>query len=112
MPPGARSGLTLTEWAQWAWQGGYKGTGHLMRSGFQPINYQCPESCRTSTNLGLGSGVFDCQDFRLMGWGSGHPGGAVLVFADCSGRFITDSIAPLTLTAMSTRDKAEAIVGE
>lgn len=97
-----RSGLLIHQWSLWGWTGGFKGTGHVTRSGFQPINSQCPPSCQ-------GTSGYTCQDNRLMGWGSGHPGGAVFVFGDGSARFMSDSVASITLLAFSTRDKGEVL---
>ncbi len=97
-----RSGLLIRQWSLWGWSGGFKGTGHITRSSFQPINYQVPSSCQ-------GSSSYFCQDIRLMGWGSGHPGGAMLSFADGSTRFIDESIATITLAALSTRDEGEVV---
>ena len=54
-------------------------------------------------------GPMCCQDDRIKTWGSGHPGGAVLVMADASTTFVTDSINPLVMAAISTRNKADAI---
>jgi len=50
-----------------------------------------------------------CQDYRLRTWGSGHPGGAVFVFSDASTTFISDSINPTTLAAISTRNSGDTI---
>jgi len=97
-----RSGLLIHEWSLWGWTGGFKGTGHLTRSSNQPINSQTPAYCQ-------GSSSWMCQDNRLMGWGSGHPGGAMFVFADCSTRFIEESIATISLAALSTRDNGEIL---
>ncbi len=97
------SGLKIGEWCLWGWTGGKKGTGQVMRSaGFDKvaINQQ---------SAGCVGSAACCQDYRLRTWGSGHPGGAVFVLADASATFITDSINPTTLTAISTRNKAEAI---
>ena len=69
---GSRSGLLIHQWSLWGWTGGFKGTGHVTRSGgylsHLIINRQCPGSCANSSN-------YTCQDERLMTWGSGHPGG-------------------------------------
>ncbi len=94
-----RSGLTLPQWNLWGFTGGYKMVGHVGRSGgTMPINYK--------VNPAVCSG-FQCQDEKLRSWGSGHPGGAVFVYADASTRFINDSIAQITLAALSTRNKGE-----
>lgn len=94
--PYHRSNLLIHQWSLWSWSGGFKGTAHLTRSSNQPINYQTPSYCR-------GASGFSCQDNRLMGWGSGHSGGAMFSFADGSTRFLNESIATLTLAAISTR---------
>lgn len=100
-----RNGLKIHQWALWGWMGNYSGTAHVTRSAsdFKVINRQCPASCRTS------SGGYQCTDDRLQTWGSGHPGGANFVLADGSTRFITDSIAPDLLVALSTRNGAETV---
>ncbi len=98
-----RSGLLIHEWGLWGWCGGFKGTGHVTRSSFQPINSQVPQSCEGE------SGSYACQDNRLMAWGSGHPGGAVFVFADRSTRFINESVSSITLQAWSTRAGKEVV---
>jgi prepilin-type N-terminal cleavage/methylation domain-containing protein/prepilin-type processing-associated H-X9-DG protein len=105
MPSSNRSGLLIYQWALWGYTGGFKATGHLTRSGFRPINSQAPPSCQ-------GSSGYDCQDNRLMSWGSGHPGGANFVMGDGSARFITENIASINLLALSTRSKSEAVPPE
>ena len=86
------SGLKIGEWCLWGWTGGNKGTGQVMRSAGwdKPAINQMSAGCVLAPDC--------CQDARLKMWGSGHPGGAVLVFADCSTTFITDSINPTVLT--------------
>jgi hypothetical protein len=101
------SQLKIGEWCLWGWTGGKKGTAQVLRSagGDPPMGLN--QSFATCT--GSGKSVTCCQDDRLKTWGSGHPGGAVLVFADCSTTFIADSINPAVLTAISTRNKGENI---
>jgi hypothetical protein len=101
-----RSDLLIHEWSQWGWTGGVKGTGHVLRSSAQPINFMIPTSCVTSGSF------TECQDKRLMAWGSGHPGGAVFVFGDGSARFVSEDISDITLAALSTRDGAEVTANE
>jgi prepilin-type N-terminal cleavage/methylation domain-containing protein/prepilin-type processing-associated H-X9-DG protein len=95
-----QSGLLIHQWALWGWTGGFKGTGHVTRSGgyTQAINRQSA-TCTLSATC--------CQDERLRTWGSGHPGGANFVMADASTQFITDSVNPTTLAAISTRNGSE-----
>jgi hypothetical protein len=97
------SGLKIGEWCLWGWTGGRKGTGQVLRSygGGQVSLNQKSEGCVR--------GPMCCQDDRIKTWGSGHPGGAVLVMADASTTFVTDSINPLVMAAISTRNKADAI---
>jgi prepilin-type N-terminal cleavage/methylation domain-containing protein len=108
MPSGVRHDLLIHEFSLWGWTGGFRGTAHVTRSSgdyLQVINRQTPESCR-------GAGDYTCQDERLMTWGSGHPGGANFVLADSSSRFITDSISPALLVALSTRNGQETVSDE
>jgi hypothetical protein len=105
MPANSRHNALIHEFSFWGWTGGFRGTAHVTRSSgdhLQVINRQCPESCRTA-------GDYVCQDERLMTWGSGHPGGANFVLADSSSRFITDSISPAMLVALSTRNGQETV---
>jgi prepilin-type processing-associated H-X9-DG protein len=104
------SGLLIHQWAFWGWTGGFKGTAAVTRSSgdnLQVINRQTPPDCPKAP-------AYQCQDDRLMTWGSGHPGGVNVVFGDGSSRFLTDSIAGDTLKAISTRagqeTAAESIV--
>ncbi len=97
-----RNGLLIHQWSLWGWTGGYKGNAHLTRSSFQPINTVVPPSCQGASN-------YDCQDDRLMGWGSGHPGGATIGLADGSTRFVSDSISTIALAAYGTRDGGEIV---
>jgi prepilin-type N-terminal cleavage/methylation domain-containing protein/prepilin-type processing-associated H-X9-DG protein len=102
------SGLLIHQWAFWGWTGGFKGNGAVLRSSGDSnqvvgvINRQTPPDCPKSPQ-------YQCQDDRLMTWGSGHPGGANFVFADGSSKFITESIAPDTLRAISTRAGSETV---
>ena len=92
-----QSGLKIHQWSLWGWTGGFKGTGHVTRSGgiTQAINRQSA-TCTLEPTC--------CQDERLRTWGSGHPGGGNFVMADASTQFISDSISPTTLAAISTRN--------
>lgn len=100
MPASNRSGLLISQWGMWGFVGGVKATGHVMRSGFTPINHSVPPSC-------VGSTGFGCQDTRLQGWGSAHPGGANLGFADGSVAFQNEDTSAIALQRLSTRDGGE-----
>lgn len=105
MPATYRHQALIHEFSFWGWTGGFRGTAHVTRSSgdyLQVINRQCPESCRNASD-------YRCQDERMMTWGSGHPGGANFVLADGSSRFITESITPAMLVALSTRAGGETV---
>jgi prepilin-type processing-associated H-X9-DG protein len=102
IPSANRSGLLMHQWALWGWTGGFKVTGHVLRSSGEPINFGA-DDCGT-----IASG-YECQDRRLNAWGSGHPGGANLVFCDSSVRFVREDIATLTLAAWHTRAGGETV---
>jgi prepilin-type N-terminal cleavage/methylation domain-containing protein/prepilin-type processing-associated H-X9-DG protein len=101
IPEGQRSGLLLRQWSAWAFTGGFKVTGHVLRSAAVRINYGVNE-CTT------GSG-YSCQDQRLNAWGSGHPGGANFVFCDGSSRFVSETVSTITLGGWSTRAGDEIV---
>jgi prepilin-type N-terminal cleavage/methylation domain-containing protein len=111
MPSPNRNDLLIHQWALWGWMGGYLGTGHATRSAgekYQVINRQCPASCAG----GGGGGQYQCEDDRLQNWGSGHPSGANFVMSDGSTRFISDSISPALLVALSTRNGTETVADD
>jgi len=96
----SKSGLLIHEWSLWGFTGGVKVIGHVTRSGgYTPVINRQSGNCTLSVDC--------CQDERLRTWGSGHPGGANFVMADASTQFISDSINPTTLTAISTRAGGE-----
>jgi prepilin-type N-terminal cleavage/methylation domain-containing protein/prepilin-type processing-associated H-X9-DG protein len=99
---GSTSGLLIHQWAQWAWTGGFKGNGHVLRSSAEPINFMARD-CGTATS------GYTCQDRRLQGYGSGHSGGCNLAFLDGSARFVSDSTSTITLGAWSTRSGSENV---
>jgi prepilin-type N-terminal cleavage/methylation domain-containing protein len=108
MSASVRHNSLIYEFSYWGWTGGFRGTAHATRSSgdyLQVINRQTPDSCR-------GAGDYKCQDERLMTWGSGHPGGANFVLGDSSTRFISDSISPALLVALSTRNGGETVSDE
>jgi prepilin-type N-terminal cleavage/methylation domain-containing protein/prepilin-type processing-associated H-X9-DG protein len=101
LPSANRSGLLLYQWSLWGWTGGFKGTGHVMRSSSVPINFDAGD-CITG-------GPYGCQDQRLNAYGSGHPGGATFVFCDGSARYMSESTSSITLASLTTRAGDEVI---
>jgi len=102
LPSDQRSGLLLHQWSLWGWTGGFKGTGHVLRSSAVPINF-------TAADCGTVGGGYSCQDKRLNAWGSSHPGGATFVLCDGSARFMSDSTSTITLASLSTRAGEEVV---
>ncbi len=104
LPSSNRSGLLIHQWSLWGWMGGFKGTGHVMRSSgvSEPINFTADDCVSTP-------GGYACQDRRLRNWGSGHPSGANFVMLDGSTRFISDSVSTIALAALSTRAGGEVV---
>ena len=95
----ANSGLKMYEVSAWGWCGGLKGAAHIFCSSAVPINSKISDFT-TTPNIAA-------QDKRYNAWGSSHPGGACFVLADGAARFIGDSIDPLALQGLSTRDGGE-----
>jgi prepilin-type N-terminal cleavage/methylation domain-containing protein/prepilin-type processing-associated H-X9-DG protein len=102
LPLNNTSGLKIHQWAAWGWTGGFKVTGHVLRSSAVPINFSA-DDCASSAS------GYACQDQRLNAYGSGHAGGANLLFCDGSARFVTDSTSTITLGSWSTRAGEETV---
>ena len=105
IPSNYRHDALIFEFSYWGWTGNFRATAHAGRSSgdfLKVINRQAPSSCATA-------GSYDCQDERLMTWGSGHPGGSNFALADGSLRFITTDISQDMLVALSTRAGGETV---
>jgi prepilin-type processing-associated H-X9-DG protein len=85
---------------RWGCVAGNGCLGNVMLSTPVPINYQVP----------AGGDVSTLRD-RMCAFGSGHVHGANFAFADGSVRFVSDSIPPPTLRALSTRAGGEVVAG-
>lgn len=103
------SGLKMHQVSAWAWAGGRKGAAMLFGSGGVAINTTIrklqPGTGPTSPNI-------QDQDRRFNSWGSGHGGGAQLMYCDGSVRFMRENLSLQTLAAMSTREGAEPVPAE
>jgi prepilin-type N-terminal cleavage/methylation domain-containing protein/prepilin-type processing-associated H-X9-DG protein len=86
---------------RWGCVAGHGCMAEDMLSTATPINYQVPPGGDVST-------VND----RACTFGSGHVHGANFAFADGHARFVSDSIPPPTLRALSTRAGGEVVAGD
>ena len=96
---GWNSGSTISTWSRWYPAGGDAGLGNLMCGAFAPINYKTPWPQGGAGAPSSASQWYVYQDQRLNAIGSSHTGGANVVFADGSVRFMSDS-TPQTVLAL------------
>jgi prepilin-type N-terminal cleavage/methylation domain-containing protein/prepilin-type processing-associated H-X9-DG protein len=76
------------------------------------INYRLPPSVASSPPPEFGPAWNDMYYKRLSVYGSQHPGGCNLAFADGSIRFVSDSIDLITLNDLNTRAGGEVIASD
>jgi prepilin-type N-terminal cleavage/methylation domain-containing protein/prepilin-type processing-associated H-X9-DG protein len=106
---GWNSGSTISTWSRWYPAGGDTGLGNIMCGAYSPLNYNTPWAHGQPGAPGSQNAWFDFQDRRLSAIGSNHPGGADVVMADGSVRFLADSISQQLLSRYSTRSDGELI---
>lgn len=106
---GWNSGSTIRGWSRWYPSGGDNGLGNIMGGAFAPINYVTPWGFGQAGAPTAQGGWFVFQDQRLNAFGSGHPGGANVAFADGSIRFLRDNLPQSTLLLYCKRDDGEVI---
>jgi prepilin-type N-terminal cleavage/methylation domain-containing protein/prepilin-type processing-associated H-X9-DG protein len=96
----------MTQMAAWAF------VDTVARNGSAPINWQLTPSLVAGPFTRWSPPCYDLEFKRLGAYGSGHGGGANVVFADGSVHFLGDSLALSTLQALSTRAGREVIAGD
>lgn len=109
---GWTSGSDITGWSRWYPAGGDAGLGNIMAGAFAPINYEIPFAAGESGAPGSRGSWYVFQDRRLSSFGSGHPSGANLAFADGSARFVAENISLSTLSLMCQRRDGRVIPSE
>jgi len=109
---GFNSGSTISTWSRWYPAGGDNGMGNLMCGAFAEVNYRTPWSHGAPGAPGSSSAWFIHQDRRLSSIGSEHPGGANVVMADGSVRFLRNEVSQLTLTRLCVRNDGQVIGGD
>ncbi|VTS02819.1 Prepilin-type N-terminal cleavage/methylation domain-containing protein OS=Singulisphaera acidiphila (strain ATCC BAA-1392 / DSM 18658 / VKM B-2454 / MOB10) GN=Sinac_3384 PE=4 SV=1: N_methyl_2: SBP_bac_10 [Gemmata massiliana] len=87
------------------WWTGYSFTG---RQPLVMINYRLPASLDTPP-VPTGAVASDMINKRLLAYGSQHPGGCNMTFADGSVRFMSDSTNLTNLQYMATKSKGEIV---
>ena len=106
-------GEPLKEWGWWGASTSRKMIGHVTLSSFAPLNYQLPFNYGSRAGQSPpADGFAQFQDYyvdlRIAAYGSGHPEGVNLCYADGSVQFTNDAIEPALLKAISTRAGSES----
>jgi prepilin-type N-terminal cleavage/methylation domain-containing protein/prepilin-type processing-associated H-X9-DG protein len=105
-------GEPLKEWGWWGASTSRKMIGHVTLSSFAPLNYQLPfgyggRAGQSPPADGFAQFQDSYVDLRIAAYGSGHPEGVNLCYADGSVLFTSDSIDHVLLKALSTRAGGE-----
>src|SRR5262249_46103241 len=104
--------ITTLNWPQWEQKYGYFGsvwfTNYVYQTAAAEINFRLTEPIARAASTGV-TAFNQYWGGRQRVYGSRHPGGANLAFADGSVKFVRDSISLITLKALSTRAGGEAI---
>ncbi len=106
---GWNSGSTISTWSRWYPAGGDSGLGNIMFGAFAPINYKTPWAHGAAGAPTSQNAWFVFQDQRLSALGSNHSGGANVVFADGSVRFLTNATPQATLSLYCQRSDGQVI---
>jgi prepilin-type processing-associated H-X9-DG protein len=106
---GWNSGSTISTWSRWYPSGGDSGLGNIMCGAFAPINYRTPWPHGGAGAPTTQSAWFLFQDMRLSSIGSQHSGGANVVFADGSVRFLTNATPQSVLALYCMRADGQVI---
>jgi len=98
---------------QWAALGGRRRIMDVTMSAYAPLNYRLPfdynNLAQANPSAGSSAAFQYYEELRWTAWGSLHPGGANLAFADGSARFLSETLPAATLQALSTRAGGEVV---
>jgi prepilin-type processing-associated H-X9-DG protein len=97
---------------EWPALGGRRRIMDVTMAGYAPLNYRLPFNSGnvSQANPPASKGTFRYyEELRWTAWGSQHPGGANLAFADGSARFLSETLPIATLQARSTRAGGEVV---
>ena len=108
---GWNSGSTIAGWSRWYPAGGDAGLGNLMCGAFAPVGYTTPWAHGGAGAPASQGAWFTFQDQRLNAIGSAHTGGAQVVLADGSVRFLSNSLSFSLLQFLCRRDDGQ-VLGE
>jgi prepilin-type processing-associated H-X9-DG protein len=106
MWPASKNVDDLSKMAAWYW------VDQVARTASAPINWQLSPSDVAGPYTRWSPQCRDVEYKRLGAYGSGHGGGANVVMADGSVRFLRDGMSLSTLQALSTRACGEVISGD
>ncbi len=99
-PPNWNSGSTIATWSRWYPASGGNGSSNIFGGSFAPIGYTTPFAYGKPGAPTTQANWFVYQDLRLSAYGSGHVGGANLVFCDGSVRFLSANMSQVVLGYM------------
>jgi len=98
---------------EWAALGGRRRIMDVTMSGYAPLNYRLPfnyaNRAQANPPATSANAFRYYEELRWTAWGSRHPGGANMAFADGSARFLSDGLPIATLQALSTRAGSEIV---
>ena len=103
------SNSLIAGWSWWCPVGGDNGLQDVLTGAFAPINYRIPWKHGDAGAPTTNSAWFTFQDMRLGSIGSGHTGGANVVFTDGSVRFLPNSLPQATLQLLCVRNDGQVI---
>lgn len=110
-PPNCNSGSLIATWSRWYPASGGNGSSNIFAGSFAPIGYKLPWAYGDAAAPTSCTPYYTYQDMRLSAFGSGHTGGANLVFCDGSVRFLSSNMSQIVLGYMCQTQDGQVIDG-